>query len=130
MRFADWRSTLLAGDWVVMLTAAAGSIALFPLLWTGGAADKAVIRSEGRVFAEIDLAAKKTLSVPGPLGATVIAVEAGRARVVSDPGPRQYCVLQGWLQRNGDLAICAPNRVSLQVTGRGGRNAAYDSLAY
>ena len=61
-----------------------------------------------------------------PVGA-VDAVEPGRARAVSDPSPRQYCVKQGWLMRPGEIAICAPNRVSLQIAGR---TKAYDSLSY
>ena len=90
-------------------------------------ADRAIVRQEGRVFAEIDLKARKQIEVPGPLGTTLIAVEPGRARVVSDPGPRQYCVKQGWLIRPGEIAICAPNRVSLQITGR---TRVYDSISY
>ena len=34
---------------------------------------------------------------------------------------------QGWLKRPGEIAICAPNHVSLQIAGRA---AGYDSLAY
>ena len=59
------------------------------LSWAwGGMADRAIIRQEGRIFAEVDLKARKQFAVAGPLGTTVIAVEAGRARVVADPGPR------------------------------------------
>ena len=65
--------------------------------------------------------------VPGPLGTTRVAIEPGRARVVADPGPRQYCVRQGWLARPGEIAICAPNHVSVQIAGR---TRAYDSLSY
>lgn len=97
------------------------------MLWQGGLADKAVIRQEGKIFAEIDLKARKQIVVPGPLGNTLIAIEPGRARVLSDPGPRQYCVRQGWLMRPGEIAICAPNRVSLQITGR---TKVYDSISY
>ena len=50
-----------------------------------------------------------------------------RVRVVSDPGPRQYCVHQGWLSHLGEIAICAPNQVSVQVVG--GRGV-YDSISY
>ncbi|MDA0190732.1 MAG: NusG domain II-containing protein, partial [Proteobacteria bacterium] len=46
---------------------------------------------------------------------------------VSDPGPRQYCVRQGWLSRPGQIAICAPNEVSVEVRGA---KEAYDSLNY
>jgi hypothetical protein len=79
------------------------------------------------VFAEVDLKARKQFAVSGPLGTTLIAVEPGRARVVSDPSPRQYCVKQGWLMRPGEIAICAPNRVSVQIAGR---TKVYDSISY
>nr|WP_248281300.1 NusG domain II-containing protein [Azoarcus sp. TTM-91] len=96
-------------------------------LWRGGAPDGAVIRAGGKVFAQVDLSRARTVDVPGPLGLTRIEIEPGRARVASDPGPRQYCVRQGWLSRAGAVAICAPNEVSLALTGRG---ADYDSLNY
>jgi hypothetical protein len=67
------------------------------------------------------------IEVPGPLGRTRIEVEPGRARVAADPGPRQYCVRQGWLTRAGAVAICAPNEVSLTLSGG---SAQYDSLNY
>lgn len=122
-----WLAYLRSGDYLVVALAALFTASLFPLFWRSGPAERAVIRADGKVFAEVDLAVRKTLTVPGPLGDTLVRIEPGRARVLSDPGPRQYCVLQGWLTRSGDVALCAPNRVSLQIFGR---HAAYDSLAY
>jgi len=122
-----WLALIRPGDWLILLLGAAVVGLSVPMFWQGGLADRAIVRQEGRVFAEIDLKAKKQLAVPGPLGTTLIAVEPGRARVVSDPGPRQYCVKQGWLMRPGEIAICAPNRVSLQIAGR---TKVYDSLSY
>jgi hypothetical protein len=123
----SWLAHLRSGDYLVVALAALFTASLFPLFWRSGPAERAVIRANGKVFAEVDLAVRKTLTVPGPLGNTLVRIEPGRARVLSDPGPRQYCVLQGWLTRSGDVALCAPNRVSLQIFGR---NAAYDSLTY
>jgi len=122
-----WLSLLRPGDWLVAALALAFCAAAFPLAWQGGAAEKAVIRRGGEVFAELDLSRNRRIDVPGPLGVTTIAVEKRRVRVVSDPGPRQYCVRQGWLERAGEIAICAPNEVSVQVSGG---KAAYDSLNY
>ena len=122
-----WLTHFRTGDYLVVFAGAVLTAGLFPLFWHGGTPDRAVIRANGQVFAEVDLAIRKDFAVPGPLGDTVIRIEPGRARVMSDPGPRQYCVMQGWLTRNGDVALCAPNRVSLQVLGR---NATFDSLAY
>ena len=122
-----WLSLIRPGDWLVVLLGGALVAGSVPLFWQGGLVDRAIVRQEGKVFAEVDLKAKRQLEVPGPLGTTVIAVEPGRARVVADPGPRQYCVKQGWLMRPGEIAICAPNRVSLQITGR---TKVYDSISY
>lgn len=122
-----WLALLRPGDWLVVLAGALLVGLSIPLFWQGGLADRAIIRQEGKVFAEVDLRTKRQLEVAGPLGITLIAVEPGRARVVSDPGPRQYCVRQGWLMRPGEIAICAPNRVSLQIAGR---TRVYDSISY
>lgn len=123
----SWLSLLRPGDWLLMLAGGALVGATVPMLWQGGFADKAIIRKDGQVFAQVDLHSRREVSVPGPLGTTLISIEPGRARVVSDPGLRQYCVRQGWLSRPGQIAICAPNRVSLQIAGR---TKAYDSLSY
>ncbi len=122
-----WLSLFRPGDWLVLLATAAAVAASLPLLWQAGIGEHAVIRQEGRIFATLDLGQARQIEVGGPLGNTLIAVEPGRARVVADPGPRQYCVRQGWLSRPGEIAICAPNRVSLQITGR---TRVYDSLSY
>ncbi len=118
---------LKPGDWLVLLLGLTVCAASFSLLWRTGAAQKVVIRSNGQIVAELGLNVARRLEVSGPLGMTVIEVEPGRARVLSDPGPRQYCVHQGWLSRPNAIAICAPNRVSLSLVGD---ESAYDSLSY
>ena len=122
-----WLRFIRLGDWLLICVAAILVGLSFPLFWQGGMADRAIIRQNGQVFADVDLRARRQLEVPGPLGQTLIAIEPGRARVLADPGPRQYCVHQGWLMRPGEIAICAPNRVSLQITGR---TKVYDSISY
>ncbi|MDR0635145.1 MAG: NusG domain II-containing protein [Azoarcus sp.] len=122
-----WRESLLPGDCLILVAGVALCVFAGFDLWRGGAPDAAVVRAGGRIFAEADLSRARRIAVPGPLGATVIEIEPGRARVAADPGPRQYCVRQGWLTRAGAVAICAPNEVSLTLTGRGGD---FDSLSY
>ena len=123
----SWLALFRPGDWLIVLGSALIVGFSFPLFWQGGLGERAIIRLDGQVFAETDLRTRRQFEVPGPLGKTLIAIEPGRARIVSDPGPRQYCVRQGWLMRPGEIAICAPNRVSLQITGR---TRIYDSISY
>ena len=111
--------TLLSGfALVVMLTL---------LLWNNELADKAIIRSGGKIFSIVPLSRDQQIEVQGPLGISIIAIRNRKARIVSDPSPRQYCVRQGWLQQAGEIAICLPNQVSVELAGS---RKKYDSLNY
>lgn len=115
------------GDFFTVLTGILLTGWLTLSLWQGGAADKAIIRSGGKIFREVPLTRNQIIEVPGPLGISRIAIRDRQARIDSDPSPRQYCVRQGWLKQAGEAAICLPNQVSLELTGR---NKPYDSLNY
>ena len=122
-----WLALVRPGDWLVAAFGAALCVSTVPFARSLGVAEKAVVRRGGEVYAELDLAHDRRIDVGGPLGTTTIAVDRRRVRVVSDPGAHQYCVRQGWLERAGEIAICAPNQVSVEISGG---KAAYDSLSY
>jgi hypothetical protein len=122
-----FRSHLKPGDFITLLAGALFSVWISLAAWSGGAADTVVIRSGGKVFREVPLARDQQIEVPGPLGTSIITIEKGKARISSDPSPRQYCVRQGWLQKSGEIAVCLPNQVSVELTG--GKKK-YDSLNY
>ena len=122
-----WLPLLRPGDWLVAGMALAAVALSFSLFWHGGPAEKAVVKRDGTVVAELPLNITKRIEVAGALGTSVIEVRPGQARVVADPGPRQYCVRQGWLTQANAVAICAPNHVTLALVGRQG---GYDSLSY
>lgn len=115
------------GDWLTMLLGAACVALLAHNLWSGELADRAVIRSGGRIFQTVSLSSNQNIAVPGPLGVSLITIENRKARIASDPSPRQYCVRQGWLQQAGEIALCLPNQVSVELVGSRKR---YDSLNY
>ncbi len=122
--------TLHPGDWLTFAAAALLTAVSFPLFWQSSTATGAEVRQGSALVARLDLAQNRRLAVAGPLGTTWIEVEAGRARVSADPGPRQYCVRQGWLSRPGSIAICAPNEVSLRIVGAGKSGNGYDTIVY
>ncbi|WP_255988575.1 NusG domain II-containing protein [Chitinolyticbacter albus] len=118
MRAGDLAMVLLG----VLATALAGYH-----VWPGQAAQRVRIYQEGQLYAELDANANQILAIAGPLGATRVEIARGRARVIADPSPRQYCVRAGWLQHAGDSAVCLPNRIAVTLEGDTPR---YDSLGY
>ena len=123
----QWLAFTRPGDWLVLALLGAVTVQLFGVFAGRGPVDRAVIRRDGEVIAEVMLAVKKRIEVTGPLGMTVVEVEPGRARIAADPGTRQLCVRQGWLERANATALCLPNHVSLQVLGQQTR---HDSITY
>lgn len=115
------------GDWLTLLLGAVCVMLLTFKLWSGELADKAIIRSGGKIFQTVPLSHNQQIEVPGPLGISIISILNRKARIASDPGPRQYCVRQGWLQQAGEIALCLPNQVSVELVGSRKR---YDSLNY
>lgn len=127
---SPWLRLMRPGDWGVAFIALSLVAVSYPFLWRGGNAEKAVVRRDGTIVAELPLTIHKRIVVEGAMGTTTIEIEPGRARVLSDPGPRQYCVRQGWLSRPNAIAICAPNHVSLALTAPANTAHATDSVSY
>jgi len=115
------------GDWLTLALGIALTLWLSTHLWSSATPQKAVIRMGGQLFAEAQLEQAQFIRVPGPLGESMVEIQAGRARVASDPSPRQLCVKQGWLAHVGDAALCLPNQLSVELTGGTPR---FDSLNY
>lgn len=120
-------SAIRWGDGLVIIIGIIAVVILFNTLWLGEAASKVQIRAGSQIFSTLSLNQQRTLDVPGPLGMTVVAIDNGKVRVVSDPSPRQYCVKQGWLEQAGQVAMCLPNQVSVELLGS---KKLYDSLNY
>jgi hypothetical protein len=118
IKIGDWLTILFGGICVVFLTLK---------LWNGDLADKAIIRSGGKILRVVPLSNEQQIEVLGPLGISIIAIQNRKARIASDPSPRQYCVRQGWLQQAGEIALCLPNQVSVELVGS---KKQYDSLNY
>lgn len=120
-------NALKQGDWLTLLCGAACVIWLTLVTWHSDLADTAIIRQGGKIFVNAPLARDQQINVQGPLGVSIITIEQRKVRISSDPSPRQYCVRQGWLTRAGEIAICLPNEVSVELSGK---TKKYDSLNY
>ncbi|MFX0548114.1 NusG domain II-containing protein [Hathewaya histolytica] len=81
----------------------------------------AVIEKDGKVLHKIDiknLKEKKEIKIELEDGRyNIIEIEKGRIRFKDANCRDKVCIRSGWLSRNGDMAICLPNRVSIKILG-------------
>lgn len=97
----------------VLALAALGGTAVLPRSEAG----HAVVEVSGRKVMELSLSEDRTVTVTGPRGETVIAVEHGGVRIVRSDCPNHDCVHMGRLDTAGEVAVCIPNRVVVTVRG-------------
>ena len=116
-----------AGDWLTLLGGLTFVAWLYVATWHGDAPQRVIVRAQGKIVAEAGIHENRRIVAHGPLGTSLIEIAGNRVRVASDPGPRQYCVKQGWLSRAGDAALCLPNQVSVELLGTSKR---FDSVSY
>jgi len=103
-------------------------IYLFQNLWITQAASQLNIRQGNELVGTYDLNQTKEIHLHGSIGDSIIQIEQGKVRFKQSPCNNQYCLHQGWLSRAGQVAICIPNQVSLQLISN--RGPEYDSLNY
>jgi len=92
------------GDvWVALgLLALAGALLLLRILPAG----QPVVYVNGE-------AAAQSVTVNG----VEVEIVGGRARVAASPCRDQLCVHAGWLEKPGDIAVCLPQRVIVELRG-------------
>jgi hypothetical protein len=118
---------LLAGDWLVLISSTLCVIYLFLTLWTNEHAAKVQIRLGDKIYATYSLNQQREIHIHGKIGDATISIAQGKARFVKSPCHTQYCVHQGWLTHAGQVAICLPNQISLELLGE---TKPYDTLNY
>lgn len=123
-----WRTLLRPGDYLLILTMLSATLLLANWSWRQEGAARVRVYQNGQLHGEYDLAVPRQISAQGPLGVTLVEIADGRVRIAKDPSPRQYCVKSGWLSSAGQVAICLPNRTSIELVGK--QASPYDSLAF
>lgn len=118
---------LLAGDWLIVIFSAVIVITLFQSLWSHEHASKVQIRAGDKILGTYDLNQQRDIKVHGVIGDADIHIGHGKVRFAKSPCNNQYCVHQGWLTHSGQVAICLPNQISLELVGQ---KKSYDSLNY
>jgi hypothetical protein len=118
---------MLAGDWLMVMASSMLVILLFQHLWSHEHATTVQIRLGDTVYGTYSLNQQRDIHVKGTLGHATISIMNGKARFSRSPCHNQYCVHQGWLTRSGQVAICLPNQLSVELIGE---TKHYDSLNY
>jgi hypothetical protein len=109
--------SLQIGDYGIIAFAAALALISACIVY-GGQNDTLTITIKGRDDKwTFPLDAQETLSVPGPLGDTLVEIRQGKAHILSSPCTNQNCIAAGFIRARGQWIACLPNGVMVSVEG-------------
>jgi hypothetical protein len=61
-------------------------------------------------------------------GKIMTQIRQGAVRIIRSDCPHQLCVNSGWIQYPGEVIVCAPNKILLELESTG--SAVVDAVAY
>jgi len=76
-------------------------------------ATSAIIFEDGRPITELNLLQNKIVTLPSKQ--LEIEVNEGRVRVARSNCPKQVCVRSGWIKESGEIIVCVPNKILIEV---------------
>jgi hypothetical protein len=111
---------------IVLSLLAIGGFSVAAYAGKAGARDVVIEASGERWIYPLDT--DRRVSIPGPLGETLVVIHGGKAFVEDSPCPDKLCVHMPAISQQGQWIACLPNRVFVRVGG--GSEQDIDQLSY
>ena len=96
---------------VLLIAAVAGAFFYFR-----GPGTRVVVTIGGEEYAEYDLSVDRCVELHTQKGTNILVIEDGSARIVSADCPDKLCVSQGRISRDGQMLVCLPHELVVEVT--------------
>ena len=97
-------------------------IYLYAELWGNDSQGELVkIQIAGQDSITLPLDYNKRIELEGKLGHSIIEIKDRQVRFVDAPCKDKQCIISGWLSKDGEMAACLPNGISVQIVGRDNR---------
>jgi hypothetical protein len=76
------------------------------------------ILMQERKIGSLSILKDTVITVSGSIGKTEIRIENGRVWISNAPCANRICQHQGKISRNGQMLVCVPNRIIVQIEGQ------------
>lgn len=81
--------------------------------------DRVTVSRDGKVIYELPLSEDRITELPE----CEVRIEHGRASITNSACPDKVCERSGSIKNSGEIIICVPNRISIEIPGEKGFDA-------
>ncbi|KPU27846.1 hypothetical protein TR13x_00345 [Caloranaerobacter sp. TR13] len=72
----------------------------------------------------------KTIDIRTKYGYNKIEIGEGKVRVIDADCPDKLDVKQGWISKPGEIIVCLPNKLTIEIVGEKKANDKIDDVSY
>ena len=119
---------------LIALLALGGATAAFGagsnLIWPGkgqgsgsGAGKTVIVRAGGKEYGKYDLGKDQTIRIKRGGKSNTVQISSGRAKMLESNCRNHICIDMGEVSSPGQMIICLPNRITIEIKGDGGHDA-------
>lgn len=94
------------------------SVGSFFMRAPSSGAKTAIVKVDGKIVKEIPFTREnvgKLFVIESKYGRNVIEMEADRVHVIEADCPDKLDVKQGYIEREGEMIVCLPNRMTIEI---------------
>lgn len=108
------------GDYILIVLLFLASIGsfFFMCIQPSPAQKTAIVKVDGKVIKEIPFLKEnvgKRFVIESKYGRNVIEMEMDRVHVIEADCPDKLDVKQGYIEREGEMIVCLPNRMTIEI---------------
>jgi hypothetical protein len=87
------------------------------------------IEVKGKLFKKLPLDTNRNerIQIDTDLGSNIVEVNNGKVRILDADCPDKICILDGSISKPGDILVCLPHKVVIQINGQ---NEETDALSF
>ena len=101
---------------IVLILFVSTGVILFTELglnWQLSETSEAVVYHEGKLLEHLSLDKDREIALLK--GKMILEIKDERIRVKKSDCPRQICVSRGWIKRPGQVIVCVPNKILIEI---------------
>jgi len=79
--------------------------------------ERVLIKIDGKIYEECSLSENKTIKIDNKYGMNVIVIKDKHVFAETADCPDKYCVNQGKISKSGQMIVCMPHKLVVEITG-------------
>lgn len=119
---------------VLMITISIASLGIYKWYTNQVYGEKYLeISVKGELFKTLPLkedSKEETLNINTDLGVNIVKISNGRVGIVDANCPDELCIKDGFISQPGEMLVCLPNKLVLEIKGQKQSETELDELSY